>query len=350
MKTEPKHTDISNSVEPITASTALTKERKDEEGQSLFVSSSKIVNVRRSTQRVGYAWTLVVEHLPAHDQSGSAMVYFAIMLFVLVGFAGIAIDGSNGFMNQRMMQNAADAAALAGAKVLATTGSSTGVGTAVNSFSSLNGAESATWSLVNSNKGVAVTTSVTFDTWFAGMLGSPVMTATASSEATFYPIVGTGNLLPMSVSCETRTFGQLYDLWVKDDHLAPGNVGWLDWNGGSRGNSELVDALLNPGSSGIWHIGDWVYGSPGVQSSSGVRDALDYWIGKHVTVPMYDSIEGNGANTQYRICGFAEFVLQGYDMHGNDGWVRGHFIRHVDVGGIPGNAVDYGVRVLQFTQ
>ena len=50
-----------------------------------------------------------------HSERGGAAILVAISLFVLVGFAALAIDGGLGFDQRRGTQNAADNAALAAA-------------------------------------------------------------------------------------------------------------------------------------------------------------------------------------------------------------------------------------------
>ena len=56
------------------------------------------------------------------QENGVTLIYLALVLMVLIGFAGIAIDGSNVYMQRRRMQTAADAAALAGARSMALMG------------------------------------------------------------------------------------------------------------------------------------------------------------------------------------------------------------------------------------
>jgi Flp pilus assembly protein TadG len=51
-------------------------------------------------------------------EDGQSMVLFAIMLIVLVGFAGLAIDGGRLYMAKSKHQKAVDAGALAGADAL----------------------------------------------------------------------------------------------------------------------------------------------------------------------------------------------------------------------------------------
>ncbi len=53
------------------------------------------------------------------DQAGQALVVLALALVALIGFVGLGLDGAEAFAQRRKMQNAADAAALAGARELA---------------------------------------------------------------------------------------------------------------------------------------------------------------------------------------------------------------------------------------
>ena len=80
-----------------------------------------------------------------------------------------------------------------------------------------------------------------------------------------------------------------------------------------------------PRNSPVLKIGDWVEGAPGNMNSSTVRAALDSWINKRVTIPLFQEVTGNGANARYRICAFAQFVLINHDKTG----VKGKFVRYV---------------------
>jgi len=113
------------------------------------------------------------------------------------------------------------------------------------------------------------------------------------------------------------------------------------------GNPELADNIVNPSNSGFLEIGDWVPGGPGVQPSDGVENALDGWIDKHVTIPFYDDKQGTGVNTTYRISGFGEFVLDGYDFV-NPKRIWGHFINWVELG--QGGGPNHGLSSVRLTQ
>ena len=260
------------------------------------------------------------------DQGGATLVWVTLSMVALIAMVALTIDGGYAYAQRRRMQNAADAAAIAGARLRALGGTTVQVGSVVNQYATANGANGVSWTYPSSQK-VQVTASCTFPTFFAGIIGLPQMTASAVAEASIQYLSEAGNLLPMIVKDRDFVIWQTYDLWA-DDPEAPGNFGWVDWNGVPVGNTELANNIANPGTSDSWAIGNWVPSGPGVQPSAGVENALNGWIGKHVTIPFYDVITGTGSNTRYRVAGFGEFVLEGYNF-GNPKRVWGHFIKKV---------------------
>ena len=267
-------------------------------------------------------------------------------MVALLSMVALAVDGGNAFAQRRRMQNAADAAAIAGARVSGLGGNTTQVGAAVNQYALANGADAVSWTYLNGQTTVRVTASRTFPTFFAGIAGIWEMTASGTGEASLDYLSGAGNLLPMAVERDDFVLYQTYDLW-NDDPDAPGNFGWLDWDGGSPSAPELADNIANPSNSGYWGIGDWIPGCPGATASSAVRNAVGGWVGQHVTIIIYDVVQDTGNNTTYRIYGFAEFVMDGYDLAGGDKRVWGHFIRWVEQG--PGGGPNRGLAGVRLT-
>jgi hypothetical protein len=53
---------------------------------------------------------------PSDNERGQAIIVLAFMMIALLAFAALAIDGGNAYVERRRAQNAADAAALAGAR------------------------------------------------------------------------------------------------------------------------------------------------------------------------------------------------------------------------------------------
>src|ERR1700743_777722 len=56
------------------------------------------------------------------NEEGQALILVGVMLALMVGVAAVVIDGSNAFVQRQSLQNAADAAALAAAQELSTSG------------------------------------------------------------------------------------------------------------------------------------------------------------------------------------------------------------------------------------
>lgn len=283
------------------------------------------------------------------SQEGQSLVLVVLMLTVFLGVLALAIDGGYAYAQRRQMQNAADAAAMAGAYRLAMAGVDQ-VGPAVADYALSNGADSYSWAVINDDRTVRVTTSVTFNTFFAGLLGFPAMTVSATAEASVGVLAAAADLLPMAIEEQEFEVGQEYTLWDNRTNL-PGGFGWVDWNGVPVGNPELADNICNPSNSGVWSIGDWIPSGPGVQNSAPVRQCLNTWIGRKITIPVYDQTEGRGANGRYHIAGFARFVLTGYRFTGSRKWVRGRFVAAVVPGIIgQGEVESYQVRTIDLTR
>jgi Flp pilus assembly protein TadG len=292
------------------------------------------------------------------QERGATLVYVALVLPVLIGLAGLAMDGSNLFVQQRNMQAAADAAAMAGARAVGLGQTGVQVGVEINLIAAANGAGQSAWSALAGGGGVEVQTTRTFSTYFAGALGHSTLTVTATAAASYFVVGAIDNLMPMTIMCDDMsddsdpgfTYGHIYTFW-NNDMTQPGNFGWVDWNGPPVGNGELADNISNTGRSGAWRIGDWMYAGPGVQNSSNVIQALEGWRNRQVTIPLYGAITGTGSGTRYQVCTFAEFILTDFNFSGNDKWVRGTFVRHVERGGsAAGNPPDFGLRSLRLVQ
>ncbi len=161
-------------------------------------------------------------------EKGTAALYFALVIFVLLGMGAIALDGSNAYLQRRTMQTAADAAALAGARVLALEGSTAEVESEVRSFALANGvggihwsqsedgksiiapdAAKATvvWEYENDNKDINVTVANEYEPYFARILGYETMRSNGASKAGYEPIITVDNLVPLAINgCDCLNF------------------------------------------------------------------------------------------------------------------------------------------------
>lgn len=135
-------------------------------------------------------------------ERGQTLVIIAILLVVFLGMMALVLDGGMTYANRRSSQNAADAAALAGARELCR-GSSASVADAAAQDYALNKNHASHAFPVPdmANLKMNVTTDIVYNTFLANILGRPVMTVTTTASAgCFRPCRGEG-VLPVSWAC-----------------------------------------------------------------------------------------------------------------------------------------------------
>jgi hypothetical protein len=264
-------------------------------------------------------------------EAGQVLALFAGGFLAIVALVALVVDGGNAYANQRISQNASDAAAEAGAVVLAerlsgTTRTDTDVLAAVQGVLSamdMNvSGSSAEYTNIDGDllglqvgslgsqpppagaSGVAVNGMRDFGTFFARALGINELTATTPATA----VAGFGqalasNLLPVTpplniVTCDGQNDIAIADplaIWQKYTLYqvplcknGPGNVGWIDWTPPAGGTSELIDEIN--ASSGSALIPSWNFvAQTGNVNSKGVEDALRTYDGNVVYIPIFDS-------------------------------------------------------------
>jgi Flp pilus assembly protein TadG len=279
-------------------------------------------------------------------ETGATAVFVALMLTLMLAMVGLAIDGSNAYFQQQRMQIAADAGALAGARLLALGASAADVNIEAQSLAALNGATTAAIAVLEADRAVEVRATQTFDTFFIRIVGPARMTVSAAARAGYINVGRAGNLMPLTTMCPPDGFiyGQVYEL-MDGDLDAPGNFGWLSWTG-SNSAPTLAQNIESPANSPVLEVGDWVQTTTGATYGSFVATALDGWIGIPVTIPLYDQITGTGNGARYRVCGFAQFVLV---SHSNK-MVSGRFVRNLIPGEELTGVVDLGSRDVRMLQ
>jgi hypothetical protein len=297
-------------------------------------------------------------------ESGQSIIIITMAVIVLLGLVALVVDVGNAYAHRRMVQNAVDAAAMAGARRLA----ERGIGEVVleihvlndiHDYAKKNGldpnAVDAWFIDVDGDRletidpwlgpapadadGVEVSGDLPFQTYFAHLFGFPTMTATTVAKAwVLYGPCSSENLFPLTVSTGVFTdttggpeIGEVYTLWHHDDKLGPGGWGFIRWvdqdganhcpdpdNCNQQGgtNTTLRPNIGDTSRSGIWAVGDWVKSDSGGNLPA-LSDAMAPYIPPapnepwpEVTIPLYDLTRGQGANLEFRIAGFAAFKLR----------------------------------------
>jgi len=268
-----------------------------------------------------------MQQLHRQNRGGQVLVLVALSLLVLLGIVALAVDGGNLYAERRKMQNAADAGALAGARVLCYEESSTfdDVEEEARIYAiDYNGAEGAQVT-VSGSLTVTVVATETATTFFARVIGFPTADIAARASAMCQGPEGAGGLWPLAINEIVYTnditvpCGSLFYAFVSinisdiediddcnfgateftfyeepDDcavsgipvnfpaadeigHIGPGDMGWLrffepsepysDPCGGNCGANDL-NCWLEYSHPGPISVGDCIPGEPGGNAST----------------------------------------------------------------------------------
>ncbi len=297
-------------------------------------------------------------------EKGQAIVIVAFALIGLVALAALVFDGGMAYAQRRRMQNAADSGAMAGARQLglAANGDPMSYATTNQAIYNIiqeytvtrNGALSFEANYVdythvigpvqpNSGNpspqaiGVQVIAHTTFNTLFATLLGESTGAVSAHATSVWGGIESwKQSIQPIAAHCFDISkddcgyvMNQEYPMWQGSGF---GNFGWLDFPGTCNSTSCLAEALV-PGAMAdysdphsvctVLKAGCWVHGNTGVGGGSDVGNELDNWeslglSGKPMIIVIWDTFEGTGGNVNYRIKGFASFLLTDYTFQGGE--------------------------------
>src|SRR5713101_3161182 len=170
-------------------------------------------------------------------ESGQALALLAIFLIAMAGLLGLGVDGGSLYLTRRGMQNAADAAALAGARVMAT-GDNSGadIRAAIETYAGANyvanPAQNVTAYYTNDG-GVRVGTVTASGTAPASAAGVEVI-ATRQAPTIFLPILGINSLKASAIAgarAKPATgSGPGYSIFAIDPNQRNGSK-VIDWSG-----------------------------------------------------------------------------------------------------------------------
>ncbi len=271
------------------------------------------------------------------DESGQSLAVWVTALFVMVLMLALVVDGGSAFFHKAKAQNAADAAALAGAHEMAMGKNTHRIVDAIVTYATGNGSESGRYVIDWRHRTVSVSANDESSTFFAGIAGIDEMKARADAEARIFPIYEAKDLLPLGVHLSGFRIGRRYRLTKDRSRFSPPCWGrsnppgcehnrhgcipgppvwghgdtyiWLDWNGRSPGNWRLIQDIRHPERSGTRHVGDRIWERRGVVENRWLWQALLRWRGHAVTVPVYDRVSFYHGNRRIRLIGFASFVI-----------------------------------------
>lgn len=276
-------------------------------------------------------------------QAGQLLVLFALAVVVLIIGAGLVIDVGYAWAEQRHDQNASDAAARAGAGVLARKAVDAGSATtptsaqwdeqvrnAVTIEATRNGTTlvDARYTDYQGNllpgspvvgagdvptgaAGVSVATLRTPGTYLIRVIGINQWKITTAATAVSGPSAGCLETsdrcaflpvtFPVTVFACTNN-GKTAPVnppqpWVFNQGITlplcggnPGSVGWLDWTPPNGGTDEIIGFVQSPPPDISIPLPSWQYiTETGGIASSQLEDAINAYAGQIVLLPMFDS-------------------------------------------------------------
>jgi Flp pilus assembly protein TadG len=273
-----------------------------------------------------------------NDDRGAVGLFTAVVVVVLFGFLGLAVDVGAMYDERRQLANGADAAALAIAEDCAlgviSCDRATGKVIAAD-FASANARDGAaavdSVTIDYAEQSVRVVTSTLtsdgghlFEPFFAEVIGYDGTTVRAAATAQWGFPASMRGVLPLIISeCEFPLGTPLPTpprvLFFHDgnnaepcnahagqdadgDGFLAGGFGWLDTVSGCR--ADLAR-------------GNWVDADPGSSPTTGCGvDDIRSLVGESVPLPIFDDLVGTGSGGEYHITGFALFTVTGFNFGG----------------------------------
>ncbi|MEW6173492.1 MAG: Tad domain-containing protein [Bacillota bacterium] len=295
------------------------------------------------------------------DERGSAFVLVVAAMVGLLGFVALTVDVGMLFLNRERLNNATDAAVLAGVQILAADPTKTyeAENTARN-YALLNGLNSGevSISVYGSEKKLRAVAQREVRFFFAPVLGLNSRQVTAHSEAQVGAVEAVYGLVPIGVVNQTLTFNTQYTLKYGAGMGNHGNFGALAF-GEDRGSNDY-EKSFKEGYKEWVKIGDTVWTEPGNKAKAS-KDGVAYRISGHesctlenhepdcprlVTCPIYSYLrDDDRGRSEVQILGFAAFFLDGATGTGNNCTITGYFVKKLtseDVKGV--NGADYGLK------
>lgn len=328
---------------------------------------------------------------PGSDERGSMLVMLSVVLVMLLAFAGLVIDGGRAYADHRNVQNAADAAALAGAgalnEILFTSGQESTVRTAVaNSVAANAGTASIECRIIDSDQndlgacpttngtaisseaaGVSVRVSNTQDGSFIKVVGIETFTTNAAAKAQVQGLRGASSpfmICGLDAGHNGHDPPLLLESPAASDHwvINPASVGQVyamhapqvpNCETNSQSFKGLVDDSENYPTPGLWAADTGVHAGP-VRNILARPDActdktqLDTTAGCSIIVPMCVDGIGQGNSMEMFCVRFGAFRVYKTASNRHDAVFLGAAVVASGAGG--GRPVANEARVIRLSE
>ncbi|NCP34513.1 MAG: hypothetical protein GW867_31350 [Armatimonadetes bacterium] len=274
-------------------------------------------------------------------QKAQALIFYMVAAVAAFAFVGLSLDGSNLYRQRRLMQNAADSGAMAGARTLVGGEAITNadVLAAIQSYATQCGGQNTQVEAYYGNSegqlgaisdyssgaappveasGIHVIARTTVTVMFGFVLGQTQKTAGAEAYASFCPatsVVADSGIFPIALEDDTllaTSVGDVIEIWDDNkivDSLGNeigGQRGWLNLafiyaqgdtsraTGKNHSNAALKDWVENGMTPPVTITagavdgldGDFINGDSGTRASAVAKSASR--IGQRIMIPIFD--------------------------------------------------------------
>lgn len=286
--------------------------------------------------------------------SGNITIFLAVFMVVMLGFTALVLDVGMIFVEKARLDQALDAAALAGAQDLPL-----GIDKATQSaqtYIALNqiAISDVQVEIIDGEKTIKVSGKKRVNHFFAPIFSIEQTVVNSYSKAIIGPAGKvTNGLRPLAISDYPMVYGEQVTLKEGAGDGTTGNYGAVSF--GPTGASEFENYLLY-GYTGSLSVGDWIQTEPG--NMAGAVSALssnlstDYStfdnytaISKRLwTIPIVDTLDVTGRK-DVKIIGFAQFFVESAKKVSGEAEIKGRFIKYVATGDMDYTVLDRGVYV-----
>lgn len=306
----------------------------------------------------------------AQPVAGQSLVFSAILFFVLIGFAALAIDTGEAFSRQRQQQAASNAASVSGLEAMnnLVDGTDPGVKSAIERALEANGITNAVyingdWGNLDPSQnyyrafytqrgsrveypigsggqisseftGVRVEVRSARNTFFAQALGVDTLEVEAEGRATLCQCAT--NIFPIAIANQLfngATYGKaLTANWTKNKVTSTNELKaavWAEWRSGSNANAKLQESLggtgdyilgygeasppagySNASNNGVMNNEDWTKVSDSTSTPGTLSTLFSKLVGKRILVPTFDKLaySGTSGSEKYTTFRSAGFV------------------------------------------
>ncbi|MCA0987532.1 pilus assembly protein TadG-related protein [Guptibacillus algicola] len=290
------------------------------------------------------------------NQRGSTMVMVAISITVLLGAAAMVVDVGRMYHEKSTLQNAVDAAALAGAQELIT--SRNKATTVAGTYAEENGYPVSYCDIRTGVDTIQVSQETKVPMTFAKVFGMKNAKVSASAKAKIGPVWPTKGITPLAI--EYTAVPHQTELKCSNTGVLSGNCGFLDI--GSNGAKGLANNIINgveipqgtktvqtepgqmwgPVKGAFQTLIDNDAGKAHCQSATSADQSCD----RMIILPLIKSWDGVNGKSSVEIVGFASYWLDRVDEPKR---IVGKFKKMITSGEIDGSQTGnvYGVKLIK---